>query len=328
MEKIMLNELKGKGLLIHHWDTDGICSAKLILEHLKDKNIDSHTPELGNYFLTDKELKNYSCYDFIIIADMSLPEENIIQLAKYAKIMIFDHHLGKEIKQIFHYNPIIKGENPDQYPSASWIINTYLNNKINLYALLGIVGDHENKIQKNKEISKIISDFCLKNNIKFDDMLNMVYLLDSNYKVGDKKAVETAPYTLKDQSEGTDILQNKKWKKNLDLLNKEIEKQIKTQLEEKNGIITKNMHTPYNIISTVTRKIAWDSGKDTLVVNTGFFKDMDQIYVRSNKDLTPMIQKWKTTGLKAGGKKEVLGAVVPKNKTNAYVQELLEFLKE
>jgi len=324
----MLHELNGKGLLIHHWDTDGICSAKLILEHLSDKNIDNHTPELGNYYLTDKELENYSHYDFIIIADMSLPEENILGLAKNAKIMIFDHHLGKEIKQIFHNNPIIKGENPDEYPSASWIVNKYLNNPINLFALLGIVGDHENKIQKNKAFSEILSDFCLKNNINFDDMLNMAYLLDSNYKVGDKKAVEEAPHQLKKQSNGIDILQNKKWKKNFDLLNKEIAKQLKTQLEEKNGIIIKNMHTSYNIISTVTRKIAWDSGKNTLVINTGFFKDMDQIYVRSSKNLTPMIQKWKTLGLKAGGKKEVLGAIVPKNKTNSYVQEILEFLKE
>jgi len=324
----MLNELKGKGLLIHHWDTDGICSAKLILEHLKNKNIENHTPELGNYFLTEKEIEKYSNYDFIIIIDMSLPEENIKRLAKNAKIMIFDHHLGKEIKQIFHYNPIIKGENPDEYPSASWIVNTYLNNKINLFALLGIVGDHENKIQKNKAFSKILSDFCIKNNIKFDDMLNMVYLLDSNYKIGDKKAVEEAPHQIKNQSNGLDILQNKKWKKNLDLLNKEINKQIKTNLEEKNRIIIKKMHTSYNIISTVTRKISWDSGKNTLVVNTGFFKDMDQIYVRSNKDLTPMIQKWKNMGLKAGGKKEVLGAVVSKNKTDTYIKEILEFLKE
>jgi len=324
----MLNELKGKGLLIHHWDTDGICSAKLILDHLKDKNIDNRTPELGNYFLTEKELENYSQYDFIIIVDMSLPEENITRLAKHAKIMIFDHHLGKEIKQIFHYNPIIKGENPDDYPSASWIVNTYLNNQINLFALLGIVGDHENKIQKNKAFSKTLSDFCIKNNIAFDDMLNMVYLLDSNYKIGDKKEVEEAPHQIKNQLNGIDILQNKKWKKNLELLNKEITKQIKTNLEEKNRIITKNMHTKYNIISTVTRKIYWDSGKDTLVVNTGFFKDMDQIYVRSKKDLTPMIQKWKNMGLKAGGKKEVLGADIPKNKTDTYVKEILEFLKE
>ena len=40
----MLEDLNGKGLLIHHWDTDGICSAKLLLEHLSGKDIVNKTP--------------------------------------------------------------------------------------------------------------------------------------------------------------------------------------------------------------------------------------------------------------------------------------------
>ena len=38
----------------------------------------------------------------------------------------------------------------------------------------------------------MINDFCKKNNLNFDDLLKIVYLLDSNYKLGDKKAVEKA----------------------------------------------------------------------------------------------------------------------------------------
>ena len=115
----MLKELHGKGLLIHHWDTDGICSARLLLERLTNKDIDNKTPILGNYYLTEEELQEYSKYDFVIIADISLPEDNIKRLAENAKVIIFDHHLGKVIKEVFHHNPVIKGENPDEYPSAS-----------------------------------------------------------------------------------------------------------------------------------------------------------------------------------------------------------------
>jgi len=61
----MLEELEGKGLIIHHWDTDGICSTHILLWHLKDKKIDNKTPELGNYYLTEEEIKNYSKYDFL-----------------------------------------------------------------------------------------------------------------------------------------------------------------------------------------------------------------------------------------------------------------------
>lgn len=323
----MLEELTGKGLIIHHWDTDGICSAHLILEHLTDKKIENKTPVLGNYYLTDDELKNYSKYDFIILVDMSLPINNILTLSENAKVMIFDHHLGKEIEEIFHHNPVIKGENPDKYPSASWIINDYLGNKVNLYALLGVVGDHEQKIKNNTEFYKKITDFCKQNNLEFDDMIKMVYLMDSNYKIGDKKAVEEAPNLLKNDS-AEQILNNKKWNKNLALLDEEIKKILDKKSDEIEGAIFKKINTPYNIISTITRKIAWDTGKNTIVVNTGFFADRNQIYMRSNKNAEPIIQKGKQLGYRCGGKKEVLGAIVPKEKTDSFVKEILEFLKK
>jgi len=312
--------------LIHHWDTDGICSTRLLLEHLSDKTIDNKTPELGNYFLPEKELKDYSNYDFIIVADMALPGDNILNLAKNAKVLIFDHHLQREIKEVFHHNPVIKGKKPDEYPSTSWIINKYLGNPINLFVLLGVVGDHENEIKNNKLIFKIISNFCQKNNMEFNDLLKMVHLLDSNYKLGDKKAVEEAPHLLLEYKGANDILNNNQWNENLTVLTKEISRQLEKPVDEINGTILKKINTPYNIISTITRKIAWENGKNTLVINTGFFDDMDQIYVRSNKNnLEPMIRRWKSLGFKCGGKKEVLGAMVPKNKIKSFVEELLDF---
>jgi len=323
----MLKELEGKGLLIHHWDTDGICSARLMLKYLSDKNIDNRTPTLGNYFLTEKELQEYSKYNYVIVVDMSLPEDNILRLAENAKVFIFDHHLGKEIKQVFHYNPIIKGEDPDKYPSASWIINSFLENPVNLYALLGIVGDHEQKIKDNKEFNKKIMEFCRSSNISFDEMLKMAYLLDANYKMGDRKAVEEAPIKLLGFDSPDDILHNKQWNENYKKLNGEIQKIIEQPSEKIDDIILKKIDTSYNIISTVTRKIAWDTGKNTLVINTGFFEDKDQIYMRGNKNAEPMIKRGKDLGFKCGGKKEVLGAIVPKDKTDFFVKEILDFLK-
>jgi single-stranded DNA-specific DHH superfamily exonuclease len=323
----MLRELRGRGLLIHHWDTDGICSARLLLEHLSDKDVENKMPALGNYYLTEKELDEYSNFDFVIIADMNLPEDNILRLARKAKVIIFDHHLGNEIKQVFHHNPVIKGENPDKYPSASWIINEFLGRDVDLFTLLGVVGDHEQKIKNNKMFYEKVLKFCKNNNLNFDNMLKMVYLLDSNYKLGDKKAVEKAPHLLLTHASPDDILNNKKWNVNLTKLNDEITKQLEKPADKINGTILKKINTPYNIISTVTRKIAWESGKNTLVINTGFFDDMDQIYVRSNKNnLEPMIRRWKSLGFKCGGKKEVFGAIVPKDKTDSFVQELLDFL--
>jgi len=324
----MFEELQGKGLLIHHWDTDGICSARLILDYLSDKNIDNFTPQLGNYYLTDKELDKYSKYDFVIIVDMALPKDNVLKLAKNAKVMIFDHHLGKNITEVFHHNPVIKGKKPDDFPSASWIVNDFLGNNVNLFTLLGIIGDHEQKIKNNNKFYSLITDFCQKNNLTFDDMLKMVYLLDSNYKLGDKIAVEKAPRQLKGSVSADGILKNIQWNKNFTMLNKEIKKQLDSPSDEINGIIIKKINTSYNIISTITRKVAWESGKSTLVLNTGFFDDRDQLYVRSTKNMEFMIQRGKNLGFKCGGKKEVLGAILPKEKTDAFVEEIMKFLTE
>jgi len=324
----MLAELQGKGLLLHHWDTDGICSAKLLLNKLFNRDVINKTPELGNYFLTEKELKNYSKYDFIIIVDMSLPENNVCTLANNGKVMIFDHHLGKEIKEVFHHNPIIKGENPDQYPSASWIVNEYLKNEINLFSILGIVGDHEQKIHNNSYFNDLITNFCTQLKITFKDLLQMVYLLDSNYKIGDKIAVENAPNFLLNHGEIKDILQHKQWNNNLNTLNNEITTQLAIRNDEINGVIIKKIHSSYNIISTITRKVAWESGKNTIVINTGFFNDKNQLYVRSTKNLESMIKRGKSLGFKCGGKKEVLGAIIPNNQTDSFVEEILNFLNE
>jgi hypothetical protein len=321
----IFTKLDGSGLLIHHWDTDGICSARLLLEKLP-KNMVNKTPVLGNYFLTDEELTAYSSYDFVIVVDMALPEDNINRLAKHAKVMIFDHHLQQPIPGVDHHNPIGKGEDPLLYPSASWIVNDFLGNPVNIFALLGIIGDHEKRIQTNKEFYSKITDFCTKERLIFDELLMMVSLLDSSYKVGDHKAVEETPHLLLEYSEPQRILQNVRWKNNLVLLEKEIVKYIDAPYEEIQKVLLKRIHTKFNIISTVTRKIAWDLGKDTVVLNTGFFKDNDQIYVRSSKNLQPLIQQGKMLGYRCGGKTEVLGAVVPKERTETFINEIVRFL--
>ena len=70
-------------LLIHHWDADGICSAAIIFDHF-GKEIDTRIPYIGNYYLTAEEIAEISeqQYDLIIVADMAIPEENILQLKR------------------------------------------------------------------------------------------------------------------------------------------------------------------------------------------------------------------------------------------------------
>jgi hypothetical protein len=322
----MLEDLRGKrGLLIHHWDTDGICSAVLLLQKL-GTSVENRTPILGNYYLTDDELKAYSGYDYVIVADMALPEENIRHLARSSQIMIFDHHLQPLISGVSHENPISKGESPEKYPSASWIVNTYLGNPVNLYAVLGMVGDHEERLETYIHFTQLLYTFCLQHQLTFKELLAMVYLLDSSYKIGDRKAVMEAPRFLLEMKDPRGILNNQAWKKNLRILEDEVAKCVAVPGKEIQGIQVRHISTKCNIVSTVTRKVYWSSKKDTVVVNTGFFKDADQVYVRSAKNLKPLIEQGKQLGFKCGGKVEVLGAIVPKEATESFVQRVVGFL--
>ena len=83
----------------------------------------------------------------------------------------------------------------------------------------------------------------------------MCYLIDSNYKLGDKKTVEKAPYILLEYKSSNQILENKIWNNNFEKLNNEISMQLQNPGEDIDGIIFKKIDTSYNIISTITRKL-------------------------------------------------------------------------
>jgi hypothetical protein len=320
--------IDGKGLIIHHWDADGICSACLLLETLKNKDIDNRTPQIGNYFLRENELEEYSGYDSIIIVDMALPAEDILRLSRTTRVTIFDHHLQTSINQVNLINPITEGASPSLFPSASWVVNDFLKNGVNLYALLGIVGDREHKIRENETFWPIISDYCKTHSMEFEDLLQMTQLIDTNYKMGDKKGVESVPHQLLEKSEPSDILGHNLWNRNMRLLKDEIERHVKAEAEEEGKVMIKWINTRYNIISTVTRRLAWGAGRNVVVINNGFFEEEDQVYARSpEKDMSFLIQRGVKQGFRAGGKKDVLGAIVPKSETARYVEEIIAYLK-
>jgi len=320
------SELSGSGLIVHHWDTDGICSARLLLERLTGE-VDNFTPEIGNYYLTEEELSRAARYDYVVVADMALPEEDILRLSREAEVIIFDHHIQREIGAVNHHNPVGGGADPEDYPSTSWVVNECFGNGVNLYALLGIVGDLEHRIKENKRFWPVITTFCGENGLTFGDLLRMTMLLDSNYRLGDKRAVEEAPRALLGHDGPSYILGNGGWSENLVLLEEEVRRLMDEPAETVRGTLMKRMDTGFNIISTVTRRLAWETGKDIVVVNTGFYADRAQIYVRSGSvDLGPLIQRGRELGLRVGGKREVLGAIVPEDRVEAF-EEILEFLE-
>ncbi len=306
-------------LIIYHWDTDGICSASL----LYDKYDELFLPKIGNYFLTDKEIEEIKemGQNEICIVDFALNEDSLKKLKKIAKIKIIDHHLTKKIDGIEYINPIIEGKDEQKYPSSSWIVNEYLGNKENLLAFLGVVGDWEKRIIKTRFYKKL-KKFMENNKIKFEEMLEMVKLIDSNYKVGDIEEIKRAVYILKDMDK-EEILNNKKWKKNKEMVDNEIEKALNGKEKRIGKILIKEIDCKYNVISSVARKL-WEKNEYVIVINKGYFKNDCQIYVRG-KNIFSLVKL--TKKYVYGGKKNVIGAIIPKKECNEFVKYVVKCIE-
>ena len=87
----------------------------------------------------------------------------------------------------------------------------------------------------------------------------------------------------------------------------------------------KEIESRYNIISTVARKI-WNGDDYVVVINRYFFRDKCQVYVRG-EDATPLIKMALQRGYMAGGKKNVMGAIVPKEECDEFIEKIVEVIK-
>ncbi|MCD6480666.1 MAG: single-stranded DNA-specific exonuclease [Thermoplasmata archaeon] len=310
-------------LIIHHWDTDGICSASMLYEEGND-NI---SPKIGNYFLDEGEIEWIadSSYDEIWVVDVALHEETMKKLAGMAKVKVFDHHLTKKVDGVEYINPIIEGKGEEDYPSASWVVAEYMGKTNNLLAFLGAVGDWEERI-KNTSFYPRLEKFMEESGLNFEQMHEMVYIIDANYKAGDKEEVERAVRMLHNASNPADfIMKNEKWRRRKEDIEREIEKAIDAEEKRIGNVKFKEIDSPYNIISTVARRI-WDGKNYVVVVNRRFFRDKCQVYVRGENAI-PLIKMAVERGYVAGGKKNVMGAIVPEEECDEFVEKIIEVIK-
>ncbi|MFW6047837.1 MAG: DHH family phosphoesterase [Candidatus Natronoplasma sp.] len=325
-----MNESSEKVLLLHHWDTDGVSSGAMIIQHVY-KEIVTFTPSIGNYLLDedDREAIRDIGPDRVVVVDMALPKDSVEFLKNFGMVQIFDHHLQKKHEVELHQNPIINGATQKEYPSTTWVVNEFLQREPDLLTILGAFGDREEKLKENelamRTVDRVISDLFS----DFDDLLECAELIDTLYKIGDREEIIKMPWFLSKVKEPEKILDRKDLKLNKKKLMEAIEKEIKGSLEKiGDSILYREMSSPYNIISTVARRLAWSRNDKTVVVsNSEYKKDACQIYVRGPlKDSESIINKMNKRDYSAGGKSDVIGMVIPEEDKEKVLEELVELL--
>ena len=302
-------------MILHHWDTDGICSASLLMDKFgKDENF---TPKIGNYFLDEEDLNALRKYDRITVVDMSLG--NASDICEFAELTIYDHHITKKVECAkAHVNPYLDGET---YPSATLVIQEELDLPVDHRVILGMVGDVGKKIFDWPQ-AYIVEKYLKESGRSFEEMERAALLLDSSYKMFKRQEVLENVFMADDLDE---ILNSDRLNSNEEILEKEIEEMVGSA-EDIGNLMVLKMRTEHHIISAVARKIAWGIGKTALVLNEK--SDRDEIYLRSpDMDVSKYIQRAKDRGYNAGGKKEVVGMVLPEGDGRAFFDEILEELK-
>ncbi len=302
-------------LIIHHWDTDGITSASLValvLDYLGEswKNI---TPPIGRFEFDERIWKEIDRATDVFVVDLNVPElvERIDR-----KVTFIDHHIQPKIEKpnVEHINPIIEGKSEKDYPSASWVVSDHFS-VWSYLSTLGAIGDVGRRVfDWSRKAMVLLAEFGLRK----EDAMKLVSLLDSNYIVMDREGVEDAVQTIL-SSEPKELLENKRWLKNMSIIEREIWRALNNV--ENAGRFTKiEFSSDFNIISKVVRKAVWVMGYDVvLAVNRGFGGN-GQIYLRIKPELAEdvnvpaIIKMLKLRGFNAGGKKDVLGLICPRER--------------
>ncbi len=247
-----------KGIIVHHWDADGIASAALLLKH-KHPDYRNWTPDRGIRRLDEDHIKWLADFPHIVIADMAIPLDNIRALSDTTKVTIFDHHIQRKPANTEFINPVASGGNPDTYPCTTWVLKEKLGLPVSTLVVLGLIGDMQEKA-KNMQLWDEVQEFIEMTGTSFDELNHMTQVLDSLYKLGDINEVMKAPKRI--MNDPSSIISNKKWLQSFESVEKAFNEIVSRPHFEKNGFVLVDIDTQMNLVSSIAKRISWSSARN------------------------------------------------------------------
>jgi hypothetical protein len=237
---------------------------------------------------------------------------------------MFDHHETFPIEGIEQVNPVVTEKRPDDFPSAGWVINDYFGEPQEILAAIGVVGDKEDLAEPF--VSKILKE----NNLNMRLARQIVSLIDSNFMMNKRTAVREAVLTIEKMSDIGRVLEFDEWKENLKILRRELREEMDDGSMKNGGnYLVKELKSSLRIIPKVTRKLSKKYPKKLIVVINRNDEKIDNVYFRRREmdvDLGSVVELARSKGYNSGGKQEVAGVYVPKDKTDKFVKEALELV--
>ena len=309
-------------LIVHHWDTDGVASAALLVKALRLEEFTNMTAPIGEFRFDERLWKAIEKADRLYILDFNVPGE--VEKVRTPTLFI-DHHTQPRIK-----NPLVEQVNPSlegpYYPSCSLVVSEHFG-IWNAWSALGVVGDIGEKAFEIRAVNELLR----KANLSRTEALRLVELIDSNYIAMEREAVEGAVAVLL-ESEIREVLEYEPWIKKADAIKEAIESAL-SSVEERNGFAFVEFESPFNVISKVARRLVWEMGHRGAVVLNRNFHGKAQVYFRISPkeaeriEMGEVIAKLRSLGTNSGGKREVLGCVCERNKIEDALAIIEEYLR-
>ncbi|WP_048150725.1 DHH family phosphoesterase [Palaeococcus ferrophilus] len=309
-------------LIIHHWDTDGVTSAALLVRALNLEGFTNLTAPIGEFRFDERIWGAIEKAERLYVLDFNVPHE--VERVKVPTLFI-DHHTQPKINNPFveQVNPSLDGE---YYPSNSLVLSEHFG-IWNAWSALGVVGDIGEKAFEIEAVDKLLR----KANLSRAEALRLVELIDSNYIAMEREAVEEAVRVLLENDVRV-LLENEPWVRKAEAIREAIESAV-SSVEDRNGFAFVEFESPFNIISKVARKLVWESGYRGAVVLNKNFHGKAQVYFRVSReeaeriDMGEVIARLREVGTNTGGKREVLGCICERDKIGDVLTIINEYLR-
>ncbi len=308
-------------LVIHHWDADGIGSA-VLWSRFHGGTFSYFTPEIGNYFLSQKDREEIQRKraDSVVLLDMSLPEPDLRYLNSLGPFTAVDHHQGSKVDGVRTINPTLEGK---EAPSNTRVLTELFSLPHNDMEYLGLYGDNGFKLKEDHPLLREIREFYGE---RFHRFVKAVKIVDLQYKTGDRERVySTVKYLL--ERPLLSILE----KKEMVEVEAMVEEEIRRELGKVRAFPGLNfLLTPskFRIVSDLTRRL-FSQTPQSLNLVVGLQGEFLNFYLRTSIfDLSPLVRRARALGFYAGGKKDVIGAVVERERAKEYLGLLEGFLAD
>lgn len=319
-----------KGVIIHHWDTDGMASAALLRSyfstHFPDKKIELFVPTITNYYLTDEQYLYFQQqgYQFAITCDINFQKDTVDGLAKTfpGQVYIFDHHHQAPYTNVHYYN--------EPHPACASYINDILGFPNTLQSAIAIVGDKEEAIQQDTEFYPRVREMMAEYHLTFTQMLEARRLIDSNYIVDDYEGIAETVHLL--EHDPAAIFSDVRLQDNIERINSTMaELSAKTPETLSDKVVYMEIDTPMNILSHITRNLSREY-PDKVIFTRQHKNGQVTCYARRRDlekvDMRTMIAFARELGLNSGGKEDVVGIIIPDETMNEFFPKVQQRLVE